>query len=388
MEVREVEIHVSAVREGDGRRPRKRTRGRAIVMAGLLALAAILGTNYARSRFVPVIALEGSTDFGTQAVGTGSAIHTISIANVGSSLLSIEPIVLEGSDARDFAVLSDTCSNAVIDPSTGCAIALRFTPGAEGPREASISVARTGEDPRIIPLTGSGASAAAQAALLAQPEQIAFDAGNPLGTVVLNNHSGRPLAIRSVTLGGGPDDDFAIARDDCSDRTVAPDSSCTVQVHFTARVPGPHTSTVAISYDGPGSPKIVPLSGTADPPQPRQAIARHEVELTTQAERKAARPAKPPAEPPAQVESRGIIFRNVGNQPIHVGTVTITGDHAADFAIESDECSARVLRPAAVCTVAYRFSPSGPGFRTAELVIPHDGEDAPKRIALKGPSAR
>lgn len=80
-------------------------------------------------------------------------------------------------------------------------------------------------------------------------------------SVGLMNNQSVPLNISQVTLSGS-DYSLPISTNPCFG-AVAPGAGCVVAVTFLPASGGPANGTVTIVDDGPGSPRIIPLNGTA-----------------------------------------------------------------------------------------------------------------------------
>jgi FG-GAP-like repeat len=74
---------------------------------------------------------------------------------------------------------------------------------------------------------------------------------------------------------------------------------------------------------------------------------------------------------------------NDGTPPLRLGRAEITGDHAADFRLLHETCTAARLPAGASCTVSVMFLPTATGARSATLVIPGNGADSPTRVPLR-----
>jgi hypothetical protein len=85
--------------------------------------------------FVP-----GSLDYGPIAVGTTSPARKFMLANTGSMP---SPPLETGVAGADFAVLSDTCNHAVLQPAQSCAVEVSFRPSSIGIKTGSVFVAVT-----------------------------------------------------------------------------------------------------------------------------------------------------------------------------------------------------------------------------------------------------
>ena len=118
---------------------------------------------------LPIVAAPVATpspaarDFGAQTVGSTSAARTVTITNTGTAELHVTAATLGGTDAGDFAIVTDGCS-AVAAVATGdsCTIDVSFTPTATGARAASLSIASdAAASPAVVDLSGEGEAAPA-----------------------------------------------------------------------------------------------------------------------------------------------------------------------------------------------------------------------------------
>ena len=74
-----------------------------------------------------------------------------------------------------------------------------------------------------------------------------------------------------------------------------------------------------------------------------------------------------------------------GTGSLTIGTITLGGTNAGEFAIQNDTCSGQTLAPGASATVQVVFSPTSAGAKTATLSIPSDDPDeATVNVALSG----
>ncbi|HWY57563.1 MAG TPA: choice-of-anchor D domain-containing protein [Terriglobales bacterium] len=109
-----------------------------------------------------MVTLSAATvNFGNPNVGTSTppvpiTLSNISAAsNIGSGLLNISQIVIQGSNASDFA-LTDNCISP-LSPQSNCAITITFTPTAKGQRSATLSITDDGgASPQTVVLSGTG----------------------------------------------------------------------------------------------------------------------------------------------------------------------------------------------------------------------------------------
>ena len=76
---------------------------------------------------------------------------------------------------------------------------------------------------------------------------------------------------------------------------------------------------------------------------------------------------------------------NTGNAALNVGTLTLSGAAAGDYAISGGTCAnGTSLAAGANCTVQVTFKPSSSGARGASLVIAHNATGGSSTVALSG----
>lgn len=87
-------------------------------------------------------------------------------------------------------------------------------------------------------------------------------------------------------------------------------------------------------------------------------------------------------------EAQTLTFTNTSEfEQVEVGTITITGGQASDFAIPEESCSFALLLPQETCEVNVNFTPGGSGQRFAELQIAFNGASSPLSVNLAGVGA-
>ena len=218
-------------------------------------------------------------DYGAREVGTGpSAPAAFTVGSTGTAPLAIGDVSVGGGDGS-FAVASDTCSRATLNPGATCRVGVTFAPTGSGAKVASLIVPGGGPGAPTLTarLTGSGTSAAA--ALV--PRLVRFDerevGSGPSDPTRLHLESvgTAPLRVTGVVIGGANPGDFRITSDACSGRAIAPGASCPIEVVFQPQSPGGLGATLDVVADDPGlsNPAAsADLAGTASstppPPQP------------------------------------------------------------------------------------------------------------------------
>lgn len=79
-----------------------------------------------------------------------------------------------------------------------------------------------------------------------------------------------------------------------------------------------------------------------------------------------------------------VVVTNVGEQPMIVTLVVVTGVAAEEFAVVSEECSGVILEPEGSCPVTVGFTPGEMGAREAVLELHGELVDSPAMLSLIG----
>jgi uncharacterized repeat protein (TIGR01451 family) len=163
-----------------------------------------------------------SIDFGTLAVGSPSGHRTVTITNIGDAGQTLSPssAQITGANAADFAMVADTCvaTGAQLASGSSCTIDLIFTPGAAGPRSASLTLGDNGlGSPHTVALTGAGGTPSSDLAvsISASPNPVktgqkvtytitVLNAGpSTASTIVINDSLSSQSTFVSATITGG-----------------------------------------------------------------------------------------------------------------------------------------------------------------------------------------
>jgi hypothetical protein len=93
--------------------------------------------------------------FQGQLVTTESASQTITLTNIGNSLMNLTSIALAGPNSSDFSLVNQC--GMTLAAGASCTFSLKFAPSATGPRTASLSIVDDATSgPNLIPMTGTG----------------------------------------------------------------------------------------------------------------------------------------------------------------------------------------------------------------------------------------
>jgi hypothetical protein len=186
--------------------------------------------------------------------------------------------------------------------------------------------------------------------------------------ITLANNGPGALHISSMTASG----DFAFTSD-CPESMPA-ESSCDIQVAFTAHAAGGRSGTLSILTNASGSPYTVALSGTglasAAVPSPRLAPGTMEFA---------------PQEVGSESALQFATLFNEGTGTLRLDAVTVQGEFAAtqSFASSRGPCSTE-LAAGASCDIGLAFRPAAQGVREGSLRIETNAPDPVSLLRLIG----
>jgi len=188
----------------------------------------------------------------------------------------------------------------------------------------------------------------------------------------VSNIGSANLVIGTISITGTNASQFSKQNDICSGQTLAPSSSCTINVVFSPTSTGSKSASLSILSNDPDTPTLnVPLSGTG--------VGIPNISVT-----------------PTSYNFGNInlgsssspqIFTvfNTGTGDLVIGTISFTGTDASQFGKQSDNCSGQTLAPSFNCTVNAVFSPTSAGSKSANLAIPSNDPDTPTlNVPLSG----
>ena len=333
---------------------------------------------FVRDRTPVLVLTPDPLDLGPVLVDESSDVGTVVGVNAGSGPLEVSDVALTAGDVADFSIEATDCTGAVLHRTETCTVDVRFTPQAEGTRDAVLTVDSSDpEGPREVTVTGVGTRALAAV----DPDPVDFG-GWPVGTVsspqvvTLTSVGSAPVSVSSVTLAGAHPDDFAILGDACSGQTLAALEGCAVTVRFTPSAAGARTAALVFTDTAEGSPRSVRLVGEGLVPiaevSPDPVDFGEQLLATTSDPRVVtlvnAFPAGAAAQPPVLV---------------HSSSVSLAGANPGDFLLD-DGCGGAVLTPGEGCQVTVRFRPGALGARSATLVFTDNAAGSPRSVTLQG----
>jgi hypothetical protein len=213
--------------------------------------------------------LELSSDtleLGAVAVGA-SARRALDLRNAGEAPLAIQALRLEGS--RDLRVAVDGCRGASLAPGAECKLVVELAPSAPERLIGTLAIRHDGRDgSTTLQASGSGVLPS-ESPLAIEPTEVSFSSPavgtrSDIRTLRLHNRGAGRLRLGRIEIEGPQADDFTLVPATCSGVShLAPDSSCTVGVRFTASAAGPRSARLLVEHGGTERPQELALDGEA-----------------------------------------------------------------------------------------------------------------------------
>jgi phospholipase C len=185
-------------------------------------------------------------------LGTKSAPVNVTLANTGTSPLSISKIVTRGDYTQ-----TNKCGSTLA-AGASCKISVVFAPTISGIRAGNLSIySNDAGSPQILTLVASSTAANLVPTALTFPAQKVGTSSGSL-PVNLTNAGNVPLIIGSALATG----DFS-QNNNCPS-SLLPNGSCTFSITFSPSATGTRTGSISISDNDGSSPQAINLSGTGN----------------------------------------------------------------------------------------------------------------------------
>ena len=297
--------------------------------------AALSGTGIA-----PVAGVSpASLTFALQVVNTTSASQTVTLSNTGTAPLGVNSIALNGANANQFSITSNTCGASLATSAT-CTINVAFKPTTAGVQAATLAVSVAAPaTSQSVALSGTSSAINVSTTSLAFGPQL-VNTTSAASRVTLTNDGTTALTITGVTLGGTNPGDFAMTNN-CG-ATLNPRSSCTINVRFGPTATGVRAAAITVNTSDPAGPQTISLSGTgiasAATVTPGTLTFSSPLNVTTTAQT--------------------ITLSNTGTAPLGINSIRLGGINPNQFSITSNACGAS-LAAGSSCTINVAFRPTG-----------------------------
>ncbi|MGZ5508843.1 MAG: choice-of-anchor D domain-containing protein, partial [Limisphaerales bacterium] len=196
--------------------------------------------------------------FGNQLVGTRSANQTVTIANVGTTTLTITGFAW----STNFSD-SNNCGGSLA-AGRSCRVNVAFVPTTTGVLNGTLTITDSDvTSPQIVQLIGTGVAPFNQVS----PLSLAFGTitnrtVSPAQTVTVTNTGTAPLVINRINLNGANPNQFVIQSNTCP-ASLAAGLNCTVNVAFQPSSRGAKTANLNVNVANPATNATVALTGTS-----------------------------------------------------------------------------------------------------------------------------
>ncbi len=226
-----------------------------------------------------VLQLSGTVSAGPYAVMQTPSIQPTSVGqgqnaaflvtNTGGQTLNVTGVTVSGANASDFTISGANCSYPAftLASQASCALNILFTPSANGPRTATITLVDNESKPASVTFSAMGVNANDAAFEIINspaPNGIDYFPDTVVGTTGINvvfvsllNEGNAPGTASIVTNG-----DFSYSPSGTCPATFPVGGSCIYQISFTPTATGPRTGSMVITTSAPGPQTFtIPLAG-------------------------------------------------------------------------------------------------------------------------------
>ena len=335
------------------------------LIAALAALFVPAQSSYANAP--TALVTPSNLTFGNQSVGTTSSEWSVTLANNGNATLHISSINIGGANPSAFSITTQNCGTTLA-AGNNCTMGITFSPVAATSYSATLNVMDDAAgSPHSIPLTGTGT---ALNAFLA-PSSLNF-VNTTVGVttsaqpVNLTNSSNGPISISSIAITGTNAANFS-QTNNCG-VTLAANSSCTIQVTFTAPSAGTFTANLVATDNAASSPQSIPLNANAQ--GPGALLTPSSLTFGNQSVGATSSP---------WTET----LTNNSGATLHITSIVIGGANPSAFSIATQNCGA-TLAANSSCTMGITFSPAAATSYSATLIATDDATGSPQSIPLTG----
>ena len=299
---------------------------------------------------------QSSLTFPPTATGDASPAQTITVTNTGTTTLHIIGL----KTTSDFTA-TNNCSQVV----TTCTISVAFTPQLQ-----SQSTAIHNATLEITTDSGTSLEFVSLFGLSSPPQLGVLPTSLNFGSVVLGQNSAlsvqvtNPGAVPVVFDGITATGDYTPSGNcPAPGNSLAPATSCTIQVTFAPAAVGTRTGALSIATSASTLPLTVTLTGVGT--QSQLQVTPSSLNFGSIALGASA--------------NLSLTLTNAGSAPVTNLALTITGDYAVTV-----PCSSSTLAPGQSCNVTVSFTPSATGSRPSALTIASSDPNSPINVPLNG----
>ena len=307
-------------------------------------------------------------DFGDILLGMSSETLSLVLVNRGAVRSGQVTVTLAGPHAGDFTIVRDLCTGTHLRSGGTCSVEVLLHPTSGGGKEAIVRADVAPDQTVSATVSGNGRDSG----LRFSGDSVVFGE-NLAGTTRVRSVSVRnaglvttgPLAVELTGPGASA---FTITRDACQGQALALAVTCDFDIRYAAGSPGESEATLTVR-GSPGGETSVRLRGASGTPT-TLAVSPLTDDFGLQRSG-------------VLSSARRFTVTNTGAAASGTIQALLGGPNVNDFAISANDCSGRVLAPAASCDVWVRLNPSSIGPKTATLDIA-SSFGSPTSVALSG----
>lgn len=304
----------------------------------------------------PVSLVPSTLFFGNQPAGTTSVGQTITLTNNQGVALNVSNVASNGDYSE-----TDNCQPSV-GAGASCTITVKFAPTLGGIRTGQLTVNDdAGNNPQIANLTGTGTTPTVNLSsnhLFFGLHALGSTSG--IQTVTVTNKGQAPLNVSSIAASGN-----YLESDTCVGNPVAPHNTCTVSVQFSPSVLGGNNGYLTLSDNAPGTPHLIEVSGSGDPPL---TLSPAIFGFGAVAVGNTSTP-------------QTLTLTNLSTNPVNF-TYSASGSYSA-VAGGTSPCGTSLLAGNS-CTLQITFSPTTNGSVNGAVSVVHNAADSPQASGLFG----
>ncbi|BAP57192.1 glucosyltransferase-I precursor [Thioploca ingrica] len=292
--------------------------------------------------------------------------QTFTISNTGSDKVQLKPLAL--TNATEFSLSNDTCSNAPIAPASTCQVDVNFQPQSVGTKITKLTLPSQTETLQI-PIGGTGCSITFQQVFNPYPKSPNFGTVWVGNSMILNQTvnltaiqgCGEELYIDKIEVVGEHAAEFSLREMTCdySKAGIQSYSNCQFNIVFTPTSAGDKQAELTFKFlnheDLPAPPLTIHASGHT---QSRLGVSpkSHDFEKTNLGE----------------ITSQTFNVFNTGNIDAQLTQLALTD--ITEFSLNNDTCSNKPLAPTKTCQVSVNFQPQTEGIKSTKLTLPSTTE--------------
>lgn len=181
-------------------------------------------------------------------------------------------------------------------------------------------------------------------------------------TMTVTNTGNTDLTVTAVNITGPNSGDFA-ETNTCS--TVAPQTTCAINVTFTPSIVGNETASVSVTDNAPNSPQLGGLTGFGLGSGPAVVLSPASLTFATQLVGTSSQP-------------KAVTLSNVGSATLGITAITVGPNFQ-----QTNNCGSSVAAGAS-CTITVTFRPTTINTLTGSVAIADNASGSPQTVALSG----